>query len=111
MSSTMDFALRPDTMADDEARSFSTQQERASDASEIELRPLVSSTASAMQQVEVPERITELHNDTSTAASPGDIDEPIPKGESSLHSPGSGMRTKHTSILKALLFDSWIGRP
>ena len=109
ISSTMDFALRPDTMADDEARSFSTQQERASDASEIELRPLVSSTASAMQQVEVPERITELHNDTSTAASPGDIDEPIPKGESSLHSPGSGMRTKHTSILKALLFDSWIG--
>jgi hypothetical protein len=105
----MDSPLRPDAMADDEARSFSTQQERASDASEIELRPLVPSTASAMQHVEVPERTTELRNDTSTAASLGDIDEPAPQAGPSLNSPRSDMRTKHTSILKALVFDSWIG--
>jgi hypothetical protein len=107
--STMDFPLRPDAMGDDETRSFSTQQERASDASEIELRPLVPSTASAMQQDEVPERTTELRNDTSTAASLGDIDEPAPQAGPSLNSPRSGMRTKHTSILKALVFDLWTG--
>jgi hypothetical protein len=105
----MDFPLRPDAMADDEARSFSTQQERASDASEIEPRPLVPSTAGAMQQDGVPERTTELRNDASTAASLGDTDEPAPQAGPSLNSPRLGMRTKHTSTLKALVFDSWIG--
>jgi hypothetical protein len=68
---TMDSPLRPDAMVGDEARSFSTQQERASDASDIELMPLVPSTASAIPPDGVPERTTELRNDTDTAASPG----------------------------------------
>ena len=103
----MDSPLRPDAMVGDEARSFSTQQERASDASDIELMPLVPSTASAIPPDGVPERTTELRNDTDTAASPGGIDNPTPKGESSI--PRLGIPTKDPSALKKLVLDSWIG--
>jgi hypothetical protein len=105
----MDFPLRPDAITGDEARSFSIQQERASDASEIELRPLVPSTASTMQHDGVPDRTADLRSDTDTAASPGEIDEPAPQGGPSLHSPRLGLRSKDPSVLKKLVFDSWIG--
>jgi hypothetical protein len=94
-------------MVGDEARSFSTQQERASDASDIELMPIVPSTASAIPPDGVPERTTELRNDTDTTASLGGIDNPTPKGESSI--PRLGIPTKDPSAIKKLVFDSWIG--
>ena len=105
----MDFPLRPDAMTGDEARSFSTQQERASDASEIELMPLVPSTASTMQHDGVLERTTQLCNFTDIAASPGTTDRPIPEGEPSINRPRPSMRTEDTSVLKKLMFDSWVG--
>jgi hypothetical protein len=105
----MDFPLGPDAMAGDEARSFSTQQERASDASEIELMPLVPSTASAMQHDGVLERTTELRNDTGTAASSDTTDKSTPQGEPSRDGPTASPRTKDPSVLKKLIFDSWVG--
>jgi hypothetical protein len=105
----MDSPRRPDATAGDEARSFSTHQERASDASEIELMPLVPSTASTIQHDGVPNRTTDLRNYTDTATSPGDIDGPAHKGGSSLHSPEPGPRTQDPSVLKKLVFDSLIG--
>jgi hypothetical protein len=109
LSDTMDLPRQPDATADDEARSFSTHQERASDASEIELMPLVPSTASTIQHDGVPDRTADLRNDTDTATSPGEIDGPAHKDRSSLHSPEPGPRTKDSSFLKKLAFDSWIG--
>jgi hypothetical protein len=105
----MDLPRQPDAMAGDEAHSFSTHQERASDASEIELMPLVPSTASTIQHDGVPDRTADLRNDTDTATSPDEIDGPAPKDRSSLHSPEPGPRTKDSSFLKKLAFDSWIG--
>jgi hypothetical protein len=105
----MDSPRRPDVTTGDEARSFSTHQERASDASEIELMPLVPSTASTMQHDGVLERTTELRNGTGTTANPGTTVKPTPESEPPMNGPRPGLRNKDPSVLKKLVFDSWIG--
>jgi hypothetical protein len=100
--------LQSGSMAGDDTHSFSTQPDRASTASDIELRPLVPNAASAAQHDETPERITDLRNATHTAATPDDINEPSWKRGASLQSPTLGLRTKDSSVIKRLVFDSWV---
>jgi hypothetical protein len=104
----MDSPLQSSSMAGDYTHSFSTQHDRSSSASDIELRPLVPNAASAAQHAETPERITDLRDATHAAATPNDINEPSWKRIASLQSPVSGLRTEDSSVIKRLVFDSWV---
>jgi hypothetical protein len=100
----MESPPRSDVMTGDDTHfssthSFSTQQERVSTASDIELRPLVPNAAGATQHDEVLETTPDLRDATSTAATPDNINGHVQK---------PGLLNKNSSVIKSLLLDSWV---